>query len=467
MALSAPIPIIEGSQTEFSKVWIRGSTATSTLPNLRFYKADGRIVHPIAAALNITIVHTAADTLYNRIQAAITAADATKTAAWVAKWFGKHQIVGVTSDAITGDTLLVNRAETTGITASNDEPTARVAADFFAQEQYAVGTMFRHGILPGDQSGLNAATVNVSGEVETSGRYKFVNGTSTLAAIGEAATLTCEGYGTAMFLMTDLGTGTAGLYNFQVSADNSVWYNARSHYIVSSGTTAASNTASSPSTFAVGTRVYVECHGAKYVRANWGSGGTTTTGQVIRTQLTTAPYTPAGPMITALGTVPVSGSVAHDAAVSGNPVLVGVEARATDPTAVASGDLVRIIATLLGKSIVLPYAIPASTWRTSAATGGITSATTTAAKAAPGVSGTRHYITSFQVLNMSSTASEVAIQSASTDVWRAEFDADGGASGISVTLPAPIRCGDNEAINIVTTGAGKVFVNIQGYTGAE
>lgn len=58
-------------------------------------------------------------------------------------------------------------------------------------------------------------------------------------------------------------------------------------------------------------------------------------------------------------TIEVVGDVAHDSAVGGNPVLIGVEARTTDGTAVTAGDVVRLIADTLGKQVVLPGAVHA------------------------------------------------------------------------------------------------------------
>ena len=66
----------------------------------------------------------------------------------------------------------------------------------------------------------------------------------------------------------------------------------------------------------------------------------------------------------AIGTVSLSGSVtalvqglvAHDAAASGaNPVLLGLEARTTVPTAVADGDLVRAMGDDFGRAVNLPF----------------------------------------------------------------------------------------------------------------
>jgi len=51
--------------------------------------------------------------------------------------------------------------------------------------------------------------------------------------------------------------------------------------------------------------------------------------------------------------VPVQGAAAHDAAVSGNPVLLGGEARTTNPTSVADGDAVRMQMDKAGRPIVV------------------------------------------------------------------------------------------------------------------
>jgi hypothetical protein len=81
----------------------------------------------------------------------------------------------------------------------------------------------------------------------------------------------------------------------------------------------------------------------------------------------------------------IQGQAAHDAAVSGNPVLIGGEARSTDGTAIgASGRVVRFLLSLLGKLVNLPYALPGSSWSYAAASGGITNTTGVTAKAAGG-----------------------------------------------------------------------------------
>ncbi len=55
--------------------------------------------------------------------------------------------------------------------------------------------------------------------------------------------------------------------------------------------------------------------------------------------------------------LPIQGEAAHDAATTGNPVMVGSEARTSDGTAVTSGDAVRNLADTLGKQVVVQGAI--------------------------------------------------------------------------------------------------------------
>ncbi len=52
----------------------------------------------------------------------------------------------------------------------------------------------------------------------------------------------------------------------------------------------------------------------------------------------------------------MEGAAAHDAAVAGNPLLDGGEARTTLPTAVADGDVVRGMRDDLGRNVIAPHA---------------------------------------------------------------------------------------------------------------
>lgn len=164
----------------------------------------------------------------------------------------------------------------------------------------------------------------------------------------------------------------------------------------------------------------------------------------------------------------VVGDAAHDAAVAGNPVLVGVEARSSDGTAVANGDVVRLIATLLGKQLTYPYAVPGNDWHYAAASGGIVNTTGVTAKAAAGA-GIRIYVTRAEIINGHATVStDVQIRdgAAGTVLWRGFAQAAGGGS-ICVFDP-PLRGTANTLLEIAcgTTGSA-TYVNLHGFVAAE
>jgi len=105
----------------------------------------------------------------------------------------------------------------------------------------------------------------------------------------------------------------------------------------------------------------------------------------------------------------VSGDVAHDSADAGEPVKIGGKGLSADPTAVATADRVNALFDLLGKQVVLPYAIPESAV-SGAITTAMTGTTSTSLVAAPG-SGLRNYITTIIVSNAHGTVgTDVIIQ---------------------------------------------------------
>lgn len=169
-------------------------------------------------------------------------------------------------------------------------------------------------------------------------------------------------------------------------------------------------------------------------------------------------------------TVPVGGVAAHDAVVSGNPELIGAEARSTDGTAVGSGDVSRLLATLLGKLVTYPHALPGSTWNYAAAAGGLVSTTGVSAKAAAGA-GIRNYISSVQVINSHATVStEVLIRdgAAGTVLHRGWAQAAGG--GYACEFVPPLRGTANtlvEIAEVTATGTAGVLVNLAGFSAAE
>lgn len=151
----------------------------------------------------------------------------------------------------------------------------------------------------------------------------------------------------------------------------------------------------------------------------------------------------------------VSGDVAHDSADAGEPVKIGGKGLSADPTAVATADRVNALFDLLGKQVVLPYAIPESAV-SGAITTAMTGTTSTSLVAAPG-SGLRNYITTIIVSNAHGTVgTDVIIQDGSGGTTLLTIPAAALYGGAVITLPTPLRQPTtNTAIYCanVTTGA--------------
>jgi hypothetical protein len=190
----------------------------------------------------------------------------------------------------------------------------------------------------------------------------------------------------------------------------------------------------------------------------------TNKGELYVKQTDVVPVTDNGGSLTVDGAVTASGNVAHDAADSGNPVKIGAVARTSDPTAVASGDRVNLIADKIGRLVIAPNAIPENA--TSGATSDITNTTSTSVIAAQGA-GIKTYITSILVMNSHATVG----------TWVNITDGSGGtvlatgyaapAGGGWTLYPTPgIATTANTAVHAVcvTTGAN-VRVTVAGFKG--
>ena len=155
------------------------------------------------------------------------------------------------------------------------------------------------------------------------------------------------------------------------------------------------------------------------------------------------------------------GAAAHDAAASGNPLLVGLEARTTDGTAVTSGDAVRALADTLGKQVVLQGAV-----HDLIATGTANYTTTSAADviAAAGA-GVRIAVTSILVTNAHATVStKVTIRDGTTSKIVGYAAAAGGGFALnSGGRPLFITTANTAATAICGTTGADVDVSISGY----
>lgn len=159
----------------------------------------------------------------------------------------------------------------------------------------------------------------------------------------------------------------------------------------------------------------------------------------------------------------ISGTVAHDGAVSGNPVRIGAKAINVAPATVsATGDVADLITTMVGALIQKPYAIPEADWQY-APTAATTVNTDVVVKAAAGA-GIRNYITGFQVMNTHATvATEFVIKDGATVIFRSWLPANMQGDH-DYRFATPLKGTANAAINFqaITTGAN-IYVNAQGY----
>lgn len=132
----------------------------------------------------------------------------------------------------------------------------------------------------------------------------------------------------------------------------------------------------------------------------------------------------------------VQGGVAHDAADAGNPVGIGLQARTTNPTAVADADRARAIADKIGRQVVVLSQVRELVTEGAVA---LTNTTETTVIAAGG-SGVFHDLTLLVLSNTSTGALRCDIRdSTGGTVQFPIMLAPGG--GAVIALPVPYRQG--------------------------
>lgn len=163
--------------------------------------------------------------------------------------------------------------------------------------------------------------------------------------------------------------------------------------------------------------------------------------------------------------VTYAGTVAHDAADSGNPLKIGHKAYSANPTAVATGDRADSISDLIGRTVVAPYTIPENMY-TACSASTITDTSSTSVKASAGA-GVRNYITALSISNMdASVATRVDILDGSTVIWQCPAGVNGG--GCTVNFPTPLRGTAATAVNAqAATTSAEVRVCVSGYTASN
>ena len=147
----------------------------------------------------------------------------------------------------------------------------------------------------------------------------------------------------------------------------------------------------------------------------------------------------------------VQGNAAHDAAVDGNPVLIGGEARGAEVTAVSSGDAARMMVDRVGRMVVMPYATSSNI--VSGKTAAMTAQTSTTVIAAPGA-GISLYITTLVFTNShASVDTEIIVYDDTAELLRVFTEA--GTNSFSINFPTPLKLTINNPLKVanVTTGS--------------
>ncbi len=166
------------------------------------------------------------------------------------------------------------------------------------------------------------------------------------------------------------------------------------------------------------------------------------------------------------GTLAVGGSAATNVAIGTNPINNGAQGVSSENGAVTTGRMVQLVADLVGKLIVLPYANPEN-FVSGAITTAMTGVTGVSLIAAP-ATGVRNYITQVTVSNSHATVgTDVVITDGVSGATIYTFPAAAVYGGATASFPTPLRQPTTAtalfAAN-VTTGAS-VKISASGYKG--
>lgn len=168
----------------------------------------------------------------------------------------------------------------------------------------------------------------------------------------------------------------------------------------------------------------------------------------------------------AAGILAVGGPNATNVAITGNPTNLGAQAVSSENTAVTTARQVQLVADLVGKLIVLPYANPEN-FVSGAITSAMTGTTTTSLIAAPAGS-LRNYITQITVSNSHATVgTDIIIQDGSGGTTLYTIPAAPAYGGAVITFPTPLRQPTTATAIFcanVTTGSN-TKVSVSGYRG--
>lgn len=209
--------------------------------------------------------------------------------------------------------------------------------------------------------------------------------------------------------------------------------------------------------------------GAKADAKSAATDTTAITAMSVLKQISASVQAPPSPAVTNAGTFAVQpkGSSATNVAIADNPVNLGAQAVSSENTAVTTARQVQLVADLVGKLIVLPYANPEN-FVSGAITSAMTGTTSTSLVAAP-AAGLRNYLTQVTVSNAHATVgTDVIIQDGSGGTTLYTIPAAAVYGGAALTFPVPLRQPTTATAIFcanVTTGAS-TKVSCSGYKGA-
>lgn len=141
-----------------------------------------------------------------------------------------------------------------------------------------------------------------------------------------------------------------------------------------------------------------------------------------------------------------------------SPVGIGPRAANANPAAMsANGDIVGMLATMIGAIVQKPYAIPEAVWNANLT---LTTATPVVIAAAAGA-GIRRYIAALQAINTGASAVDLIILDGAVERWRLTLPVN-----VPTNVPFPIELltTANTALNANLSAVGTVVFNAQGYT---
>lgn len=166
------------------------------------------------------------------------------------------------------------------------------------------------------------------------------------------------------------------------------------------------------------------------------------------------------------GSQSIGGTVATNVAITANPINLGAQAVSSENSAATTARQVQLVADLVGKLIVMPYANPEN-FVSGTITSAMTGTTTTSLIASPGGS-LRNYITQVTVSNSHATVgTDMILQDGSGGTTLYTIPAAAVYGGAAITFPTPLRqptAATALFIANVTTGAS-TKASASGYKG--